>query len=73
MKTLLSWLYANGYQYCTVTTTEGKRGVMISTDYEGAHPTKDILQLHDEIAKKCSRLKLAHESRGHYTAVLVTE
>jgi len=73
MKTLVNWLLDRQIEFRTVTTTEGKHGVMISTDYTGAHPTKEALDLQEEIAKKCSRLKLNYEMRGHYTAMLVTK
>ncbi len=73
MKRLVTWLLDRQLEFRTVATTEGKHGIMISTDYVGYHPNKETLELQNEIAKKCTRLKLDYEMRGHYTAVLVTQ
>jgi hypothetical protein len=73
MKNLISWLLTKGYQFRTITMTDGRVGIMIDTDYDGAYPPKEVYRMHDEIIKKVSRLKgLRAESRGFYTAMLVT-
>ena len=73
MERLVTWLLDRRLEFRTVTTTEGKRGIMISTDYDGVHPNRETLELQHEIAKKCTRLKLDYEMRGHYTAILVVQ
>lgn len=74
MKNLISWLLAKGYQFRSVTMTDGCTGVMVDTNYDGAYPTKEVHQMHSEIKKKVSRLKdLKAESRGFDTAMLVIQ
>ena len=74
MKNIIKWLGLNNFKYEVITLTDGTRGAMVETDYRGSQPTSETYGKIDAIVKKCRRFKnIKTESRGHYTAVLITE
>ena len=74
MNNIAKWLIEKGFDFRTVTMCDGKRGLMVDTNYEGPHPTKECLEKQEAIMRKVKRMKsLSAESRGHYTAVLILE
>jgi hypothetical protein len=72
MKTLLTWLRQNNYNFKTVTMTDGRKGIMVDTNYNGEHPKPETWAAYTAISNKCKRLGLQVEPRGYYTAMLIT-
>ena len=74
MKNIKKWLLENNFKYRDITLTEGTVGLMVDTNYQGLYPTKESLNKIRLIENKCKRFKkIKTETRGHYTAVLITE
>ncbi len=74
MDNIAKWLINQGFDFKTVTMNDGKKGIMVDTDYEGPYPTKECLEKQRTVMQKVRRMKsLRSEQRGHYTAVLILE
>jgi hypothetical protein len=74
MNRIIKWLDENGFAFRQVVMTDGKKGIMVDTDYDGLYPTRECLQLQQAITVKVKRFKsLKADPRGYRTAVLITE
>lgn len=74
MNRIIKWLDENGFAFRQVVMTDGKKGIIVDTDYDGLYPTRECLQLQQAITVKVKRFKsLKAEPRGYRTAVLITE
>ena len=74
MNRIIKWLDENGFAFRQVVMTDGKKGLMIDTDYDGLYPTRECIGKQQAIKAKARRFKnIKVESRGYYTAMLITE
>jgi hypothetical protein len=74
MNRIIKWLDENGFAFRQVVMTDGKKGIMVDTDYDGLYPTRECIGQQQAIRTKARRFKnIKVESRGYYTAMLITE
>lgn len=74
MANIKKWLKEKGYTFRQVTMTNGTKGLMVNTNYDGPYVTAETWRKQDEIFSKVKRFKnLECESRGCFTAVLIIE
>ena len=74
MENIKKWLKEKGYTFRQVTMTNGTKGLMVDTNYDGPYVTAETWRKQDEIFNKVRRFKsLECESRGCFTAVLIIE
>lgn len=71
-KSIVKWLVAHGFQFKQHTSSESDIALMVSTDYDGLYPTREVLTAHEEIRKACMKRGLKTEPRGYKTAILIS-
>jgi hypothetical protein len=74
MASIKKWLEVNGYTFKQVIMTNGTKGLMVDTNYDGPYVTAETWRKQGDIFNKVRRFKsLECESRGCFTAVLIIE
>jgi len=73
MASIKKWLAENNFNFKAVEMNDGRKGLMVDTNYEGYYPTKETWTKQQAILNKVRKFKgLQAESRGYNTAVLIT-
>lgn len=68
LNSIKKWLIAEHIPFTSGLTTEGAPYIMTITEYNGAHPPKEVHETHYKIMAKIKRFEgLKGEPRGHYT------